>query len=459
MGEWLATTRRKLFFVILGFLCSCANGYTELNSTLGDGSNQDPNDGSNAIGDGNSEPLTGWARFTFVGRFDNTYDPNYMLFGMEASRIGIGFTGTSLSMRLADSGNDYFEVSIDGNHLASPVKILQTSAPVTYVMANNLSDANHVAWITKRTESNQNGDPNYGIVKLYEIIIDSNATFLTPPSTRARRIEFMGDSGYSGYGVELNKSGCGYSIDTQNALKTIPQYTGDFLNADVINLSATGKGVYFSYHDGPDSYSPNTDHTFGVLYEEVVFPRAQPRYNFSSNKIDAVVLSVGGNDLWGSDGNGYFPKPTFDTNKNIPGTAWDRTISDPNYFIGPMTKLLVQINKHNPGILIVCVISQSAKDNDKISLSGAFTASIAAAKLQGVPNAVSFSYYDDPNYNDNPNIKTYTDLVNNSNGTIPCSCGCHPSAAGSQWLGYRLARFIADQKQWEAPPTVPYPQP
>lgn len=457
MLECLSKTRQNLLILVFGFLCGCANGYSELNAPMADGSGQDPNDGANAIGDGNSEPLTGWARFTFVGRFDNTYDPNYMLFGMEASRIGVGFTGTSLAMRLADSGNDYFEVSVDGNRLSPPIKIQQSTAPVIYTVASNLSDANHVAWITKRTESNQDGNPNYGIVKLYEIIIDSNATFLTPPTTRARRVEFMGDSGFSGYGSELNISNCGYSIDTQNALKSIPQATADFLNADIVNLSATGKGVYFSYHDGPDAYSPNSDHTFGVLYEEVVFPRAQPRYNFASNKIDAVVLSVGGNDLWGSDGNGYFPKPTFDANKNIPGTAWDRSASDPNYFIGPMTKLLVQINKHNPGILIVCVVSQSAKDNDKISLSSAFAASIAAAKLQGVSNAVSFSYYDDPKYNDNPNIKTYTDLVSNTN--VLCSCGCHPSASGAQWLGYRLARFISDQKQWEAPPTVPYPTP
>jgi lysophospholipase L1-like esterase len=396
--------------------------------------------------------VTGLARFTFVGRFDVS-NPNVVSFALGGSRIGVRFTGTSLSMAAADSGLDFLDVVVDGNRLASPVTINPNVHAMPYTLVDNLAAGLHTAWISKRTESMQNSSTNLGIVRMHDMAVDANAAFYTPPEKRSRHLEFVGDSGYTGYGADMTVScpqfpgGCGFSPQTENALKSIPQYTGDFLNADVTNASVTGKGVYLSVYD-----PTNAQHTLPVLYEQTLPPNAAPAWNFGPKDVDAVILSVGGDDVWNAsnDNHDYFPNPAFPKDFNDRATTSDPNGADPNYFIDAMSAFLVRINAHYPNVLIVCVLSQSAGGNDIPFLGNALQQSIAKAKAKGVPNAVYYSYFTgDPKYT------TYEQIACPEN--LGYGCDGHPSAAGAAWLAKRLATFVAAQKGWEAPPDTPYP--
>lgn len=391
-------------------------------------------------------PVIGLARYTLIGRF-TTVNPNNIIFGLLGSRIGVAFTGTSITMMMSDSSTDYFDVVIDGNRQTQPVIVNPNTVAQPYVLGQNLSLGQHTLWLTKRTEAMQNSASSLGIAHLTDMVLDANAVFLTPPAKRARRIEFVGDSGWSGYGSEAlvgapGTSNCSYSLNTQNALKSVPEYTADFLNADHVNASVTGKGVYLSFYD-----PTNTQHTFPVLYE-MVYPPSGPQYTFDASSVDAVVLSVGGDDLWGNGGSGYFPNPASPST-SAPASASNPNGSDPNFFVNAMSQFLVQINKHYPNTPIICVLSAAATSNDITTLGNGLQNAIALAKTKGVANAVYYSYFTgDPTYH------TYDDAANALQ--LYYGCDYHPSAAGAQWLSYRLAGFIAAQKGWAAPPAAPY---
>src|SRR5262245_3485683 len=71
----------------------------------------------------------------FIGRFDAM-----QRFAWPGTQIATRFMGTQIAVELADSGNSWFEITIDG---AAQTPLQPTAGRATYMLATGLPDAAH----------------------------------------------------------------------------------------------------------------------------------------------------------------------------------------------------------------------------------------------------------------------------------------------------------------------------
>lgn len=383
------------------------------------------------------------ANYTTTGRFSAT-NGNSLTFALPSSRIGGRFTGTTLALSLSDTGYDHFDVTLDGNTFVAPTYVAQTGCLAlaeaqaqssnanatsgciattpstiaqTYVVATNLPPGQHTVWLTKRTEMYQgSGTGAVGQTSFYGFVLDANATLLTPPSPRPRLIDFVGDSGFTGYGaaqlMHNSNDYCDFTPGNQDAAASVPYLTGALLNADVVNVSSSGQGVVNGVYD------TNKAHLLPVLYEETLPPATSPAFDFSVRQADVVVLAGGGDDLIGASGSGHF--------------------ADPNAFVAGYVAWLQKIRSHYPKARIVCALTSGAQTGDIATLGGALQQAVQTA---ADPNIVYYSFF-----MNETTLTTYSDIA--AKCGFDYGCKYHPSPAGAQWLAGRLAAFIRAQMQW-----------
>lgn len=408
------------------------------------------------------DPRYPWA---LVGRFDLT-DPNAPKFGLPNSRIGVRFTGTSLAVKFADggatpdSGYDTFDVNIDGvDYAATANQFLTTpgtpapcvpqaqvplvdgnnfpgcllltrsadmNVPTTYPIAQNLDpNIEHVAWLTKRTEFYQG---RVGTVKMFGFVLDDGATLLAPPPYLRRRIEVVGDSSTAGYG-SAQRSACSYSERNSDGAIAIPAYLARYLRAEVVNLSSSGQGVYRSVYD------KNTQHNLPVLYRAAL-PLQSPAYDFNRDHVDVVVLSAGGDDLWGNAGAGYF--------NNNDATV---TTSARDNFVAAYTAWLTEIRSVRKDATIVCALSYAAFNQDIVTLGSALQDAVAARNNAGDTNVLYYTWF--PANDPNRNPKGYASINDAASPLgLPYGCSGHPQPKMSQYLAGLLAPVIAQKMGW-----------
>lgn len=385
------------------------------------------------------------ANYTTIGRF-YAADANSLTFALPTSQIGGRFTGTSLAVALSDTGHDYFDVVIDGNTWVAPVfstaggclplaqaqaqnsnvnavtgcvRSLPASTPQTYVIATELAPGEHVAWLTKRTEMYQGqGSSAVGQSTFYGFVLDSNATLLSPPKPHARHIDFIGDSGFTGYGAaQLMHNAndyCDFSPANQDAAASVPYLTGQLLAADAINVSSSGQAVVHG------AYDANPNHLLPVLYEQTLPPAPTPSYSFAS-QADVVVVAGGGDDLNGASGSGSF--------------------TDPNAFVAGYADWLSKIRGHYPDALVVCVLTSGAQGADIKTLGDAIQQAVQMQKKTGDNKVVYYSFF-----MNETSFTTYGDIAQQCG--FYYGCKYHPSPAGAAWLAGRLASFIRAQMNW-----------
>ncbi|MEJ2614929.1 MAG: hypothetical protein P8Z35_08225, partial [Ignavibacteriaceae bacterium] len=142
----------------------------------------------------------------YIGRFDFT-NPKKVVYDWAGVYIIARFEGTSCSIRLDDHKNEY-AIIIDDH---AP-QLLKTNEDTVYEVASGLKDSvPHTIMIQKRTE------PLVGKGIFMGFILDKGEKLLTPPKRPDRRIEFIGNSITSGYGVEGKNHDCHFSVETENA--------------------------------------------------------------------------------------------------------------------------------------------------------------------------------------------------------------------------------------------------
>jgi hypothetical protein len=327
-----------------------------------------------------------------------------------------------LSVTLSDTGTDMFNVSIDGVPQTTLVSS-PNSVPQTYSIASGLASGTHTVWMTKRTEPYQADKVDLtkltGTTTFYGFTLSPDGAFQAPPLGRVRIIEFLGDSSCSGYGVDqlvaANANTCVYTIATQNADASVPAATAATAEAEVINVSASGRGIYTSQYDPND-----LTNQLPYLYKETVPPAASSVYGFDQYVPHVVVINGGGDDVFGDAGNGNFP--------------------DPAAFLSSYTGLVTSIRGHYPNALIVCAVGSGTFGNDKILIANAINQVVAARAAAGDTNVTAYDYFaGSPN-----GWSTYGDVA------ISLGYGCegHASTAGSKFLGGQLGAFIKTKMGW-----------
>lgn len=218
----------------------------------------------------------------YVGRFDFS-NPKKVVFDWAGVFITARFEGTSCSVRLSDSTDEY-AVIIDNR---AP-RLLRIDSSTIYKVASGLSDSiPHTIMIQKRTE------PVVGKGEFMGFAVDRGRKLLPPDKRPDHRVEFIGNSITSGFGDEGETPNCHFSAQTENACMSYAAITARALNADYFLISYSGRGVVRNYGD---SNRVSRD-PMPALYDRTCFFDSTLKWNFDRWVPQAVVINLGTNDF------------------------------------------------------------------------------------------------------------------------------------------------------------------
>ncbi|HVN48959.1 MAG TPA: SGNH/GDSL hydrolase family protein [Bacteroidota bacterium] len=259
----------------------------------------------------------------YMGRFDFS-NPKEVIFDWAGVGIVAQFEGSSCSVRIRDT-TDEFAIIIDQN---AP-KLLTTDTSENYKVASGLSPfVPHTIFIQKRTE------PLVGKGIYKGFILDRGAKLLPPNKRPDRRIEFIGNSITSGYGVMSDSANCHFSPQTENAGMAFAAITARALQADYHLISFSGRGVVRNYGDAnKTSFDPMPS-----FYDRTCCFDSTRKWDFTKWIPQVVVIDLGTND--------------FST----------QPFPDKEIFLSAYHRLIDRVRLLYPGVTIFCVSSPMVEE-------------------------------------------------------------------------------------------------
>ena len=227
-----------------------------------------------------------------VGRFD-TSDSAGPKFAWSTSTIKASFTGTAISATIKSSGDNWFNVIIDGV-VKTPVNVpAGSSSAIT--LATGLEDGVHSIELVRRTEA-WIGETQFLGFKV------TGGGLLPAPSPSTRRIEFIGDSITCGYGNEGTSQYQSFTNKNENAYMAYGAITARLLNADPVTVCWSGKGLVQNYGGDLNDLMP-------AVYSRVLPYNTTLTWDTSKWTPQVVVINLGTNDF----STGSIEKTTFAT--------------------------------------------------------------------------------------------------------------------------------------------------
>jgi hypothetical protein len=183
-----------------------------------------------------------------IGRFE-TSDPAGPKASWPGTRIIARFDGTAVSVKLSefaepwmDGAPSYWEVSIDKGEWR-PIAMIADNQPRDFELAKDLPPLGpHEVELYKRSETQT------GITQFLGFDFHGGRS-LPSPEHKQRKIEVLGDSQASGYGIEmldapnLDCPGADHSGIYQNFRKAWSAQLGTMLDAEVHGIVYSGKGI------------------------------------------------------------------------------------------------------------------------------------------------------------------------------------------------------------------------
>ena len=250
--------------------------------------------GPAGIGGGASDGTTVVAAgVRWMGRVDST-DPHAPRFAWSGAGFTARFSGASIGVDLRNDDAYFFQVILDGKKAD---RFQAAKGRAVRTVASELAAGTHTIELVRETEGSFGESDFFGITE---------ATLLSPPPSRGRLIEFVGDSisaGYGNLGNEphpnyANPSPCPFSFDTESAYMSYGAVTARALAADASIVAASGWGVYRSRTGDLNDVLPR-------VYGKSLGPRGAQTWDFRT-KPQAVVINLGTNDFSpGDPGNAY----------------------------------------------------------------------------------------------------------------------------------------------------------
>ena len=216
----------------------------------------------------------------YVGRF-NTSDPAGPKSAWSATTIKANFSGTGISANLVSTGDNWYNVIVDGVTLAPVHLPAGTNGSIT--LASGLSSGNHTLAFVRRTEA-WVGDVQF------KGFTATGGQLLAPPAASSRRIEFVGDSITCGYGNEGPNQYQSFTTQNENAYLAYGPVTARALNADEFNICWSGKGVIRNYGGDTTDLMPS-------LYARILPYDTTTLWNPSGWIPQVVVINLGTNDF------------------------------------------------------------------------------------------------------------------------------------------------------------------
>lgn len=225
-------------------------------------------------------------RIQYSGRVDRR-DRAVRRLAWPSTALTFRFLGTSARLHLRDlpypdatPEADWLAISVDGG---APHAIALERGEHTYDVARDLPPGEHVLTVVKRTEA------GVGTVEILGIELPSRARLLSPPPRPTRRIEVIGDSITAGFGSEGRDAACPFSAATENADAAYGAVAARALNAEVVAVAWSGKGVL-------RNADPLDTLPMPRLYERVL-PAEERQWDFRTDPPDVLVVNLGANDF------------------------------------------------------------------------------------------------------------------------------------------------------------------
>ncbi|MGD9154324.1 MAG: SGNH/GDSL hydrolase family protein [Bacillota bacterium] len=218
-----------------------------------------------------------------IGRFD-TGDSAGPKFAWSSTTIKANFTGTSISVNLKSTGDNWFNVVVDGV-VRTPVNITSSTA-MPVLLASGLTCGTHTIELIKRTEA------WVGEVQFLGFSVE-DGKLLPPPQASARRIEFIGDSITCGYGNEGTSQYEDFTTQNENAYLAYGSVTARSLGADQIAVAWSGKGVIRNFIN----YGGDINETLPQVYPRVLPSNTTLTWDFRKWIPQVVVINLGTNDF------------------------------------------------------------------------------------------------------------------------------------------------------------------
>lgn len=327
-------------------------------------------------------------RIRYTGRIDFS-DPARPAFDWPAVAIEAAFAGPSLTVLLNDGQNSY-NVRIDDRE-----SVLTTHpGQERYVVAQGLDQGPHTVRLVKRTET------FYGTPQFLGFELEPGYDLTSPPQTRARRIEFIGDSITAGYGVEGLSPFCTFSRDTENAELTYAAMTAGDLEADFAAMAISGIGIVRNYSAAANSSSG----TMLSYYDLTTTGMEGKAWDFERWTPDAVVINLGTNDF------STAPHPTSEV------------------FVGAYLDLIIKVRNRYPEAHI-------------FAIAGPIMVNPAPALIQSAVDQMRDNLGDERVY--------FVNIENNLElSAVDYGCDWHPNASGHRKIANQLIPYMRQKLQW-----------
>ncbi|MFO0665302.1 MAG: hypothetical protein U0174_15205 [Polyangiaceae bacterium] len=334
----------------------------------------------------------------YIGRFEDT-DVNGQRAGWPASRTVVRFDGTELSATLAhvngfNGGPTYLDVIVDGVVQNTPLAVPVGTS--TFTVVSGLAAGTHTVEFVKRTEA------QHGVVQFKSFTFPNGGQLLAPPAARTRRIEVMGNSAISGYGVDGAGPNCagGATPATYNARKSGAQVAADALSADLVLLGYGGKGVTKNITAGDNITLP-------ILFERTLPETGAFNWSYAKYVPDAFVMVI----------------------TNIDAETAEPTLTN------AYEAFAIKIRAAYPNAFISLVVSAAATDDYPVGLMTRTKLKAMAASVVAKRKAAG---------DQNVSNHAMTEYVN---GQLS-GCDYHPNEALHNQMGAELVSFLKADLGW-----------
>ncbi|MFA6075624.1 MAG: GDSL-type esterase/lipase family protein [Negativicutes bacterium] len=211
----------------------------------------------------------------YFGRWDFSR-PGVARIGWGSAYIKVRFTGNSLSIKLIDAPDNWWQFSVDG----APFEKFQAKAPVIELEAG-LSDGEHDLFLFRRTEG------GLGISQFGGLILANGGQVLEHDFSKNRCIEFVGNSIVCGF------RNAGQDWDDEDSYMAFSVQLARLLNADWSCVSISGIGVVHNYDEPWPPSMPHLQDYYAQTYK----CETEPRWNFTCGQPDVVLVATGTNDF------------------------------------------------------------------------------------------------------------------------------------------------------------------
>lgn len=240
-------------------------------------------------------------------------------FDWAATRVIFVTTANRVIFRM-DGGRSHFNVVVDGQQVA----VLQTSRGLQdyeldlrsnrgLLSQAQVPQPSRVVELQKRTEPRiasflqaAIGRTTYAVA-LHGILLEAGAELEGPPQLPERRLEFVGDSETSGFGIlgpsepgnPTLRSACGMSPAEQDVMQTWPALVARVLGAEFHVIAWSGIGVLWNSPMGGCSTSSTMLQAYScILGSEVDTVRAPASVSAHAWVPHVVAIYIGGNDWY-----------------------------------------------------------------------------------------------------------------------------------------------------------------